>query len=121
MKTPETGQIDVFDRGYLGLAIRVSYGGRKALVFMYSTGSKVHRLSLGTYPAFSRAEAREAWKEARQNLERGRDPAATRRREKPATDFAQVADEWVKRDQAGNRTEREARRIVDVYVKPKWA
>jgi integrase len=122
MKPPKAGQIDVFDRGYPGLALRVSYGGRKAFVFMYRYGAKVRRLSLGTYPAVSLAEAREVWKEARRDLERGRDPAAaTRHREKPSTEFAQVADEWVKRDQAGNRTQREARRIVEVYVKPKWA
>ena len=120
LKPPKTGQIDVFDQGYPGLALRVSYGGRKAFVFMYRHGGKVHRLSLGTYPAIGLAEARVAWRDARQEVERGRNPAATRKREKPATDFAAVADEWLKRDQAGNRTAPEARRIIDKYVKPKW-
>ena len=120
LKPPETGQIDIFDSGYPGFALRVSYGGRKAFVFFYRYGDRVHRMSLGTYPAIGLAEAREAWRAARTEVQRGRDPGKIRRRETPATNFASVAQEWLKRDQEGNRTASEARRIIDKYVMPHW-
>ena len=31
-----------------------------------------------------------------------------------------MAEEWLKRDQEGNRTAGEARRIIDKYVLPRW-
>ena len=53
------GQIDIFDKSFPGLSLRVSYGGRKAWSFVYRHGGKVRRMQLGTYPALSLAEARE--------------------------------------------------------------
>ena len=62
MAPPKRGQVDIFDKGFPGLALRVSYGGRKAWSFVYRHGGKVRRFQLGTYPALSLAEAREAWR-----------------------------------------------------------
>ena len=56
IKPPAKGQVDFFDQGYPGLALRVSYGGRKAWVFFYRLGGKLRRMSLGTYPALSLSE-----------------------------------------------------------------
>ena len=80
LKPPAKGQVEYFDAGYPGLALRISYGGRKAWTFFYRLrGGKLQRLSLGTYPALSLAEARDAWREARKQVERGRDPSAAKR------------------------------------------
>ena len=35
MRPPAKGQIEVFDRGYPGLLLRVSYGGGKAFGMFY--------------------------------------------------------------------------------------
>ena len=85
IKPPKVGQIEHFDQGFPGLALRVSYGGGKSFVFFYRHGGRLRRMTLGTYPALSLAEAREAWRGARQEVARGGDPA--RLHEKPSTLF----------------------------------
>ena len=122
LKPPEAGQIDVFDQGFPGLALRVSYGGRKAWTFHYRVGpkGKLRRLTLGTYPALSLAEAREAWRAARTAAQGGRDPADARARETGATDFRNVFDEWLKRDQSGNRSHDAVKRLIEKDAMPAW-
>jgi integrase len=121
MKAPASGQVDHFDKGFPGLALRISYGGRKSWVYFYRVAGRLRRLKLGTYPALSLAEARDAWREARKELEAGRDPALAPKREKPAEDFASVAEDWLKRDQAQHKSAAEARRIIERYVLPEWS
>jgi integrase len=116
IKPPQKGQVDIFDQGYPGLALRVSYGGRKSWVFFYRLGGKLRRMSLGTYPALSLADAHEAWREARKNAQSGRDPSLAQKRSNGARDFASLLDEWFKRDQADNRSSHSTRRLIDRNV-----
>lgn len=120
IKPPRTGQVEHFDKGYPGLALRVSYGGARSFVVFYRYGSKLRRLTLGTFPAISLADAREAWRLARQDVEKGRDPATARKRETGATDFESVSREWLKRDQAENKSKGEVERILERELIPAW-
>ena len=120
LKPPVSGQIDCFDQGYPGLAIRLSYGGRKSFVYFYHVGRRLRRLTLGTYPAMSLAEARETWRKVRQDVQAGRDPAPVRSTGNGATDFQGVFEEWLKRDQAGNRSVDKVRRSIEHHVLPHW-
>jgi integrase len=120
IKPPTEGQIEHFDKGFPGLALRVSYGGGKSWVFFYRIGGRQRRLTFGAYPAISLVEARQAWREAKGDVEQGRDPGVDRKNGKPAHDFANVAEEWLKRDQEKNRTAKESRRVIERYVLPAW-
>jgi integrase len=66
----EVAQVDYFDVGYSGLALRV---GRRDKVWCYfhRAGGKLHRMRLGRYPEMSLAEARDAWLKARKALAEG--------------------------------------------------
>ena len=120
IKPPTKGQVEHFDKGYPGLALRVSYGGGKSFVFFYRVGGRLRRMTLGTYPALGLAEAREAWRTARQDTQVGRDPASSRHRETAAMDFQNVCEEWLKRDQAKNRSCADVKRAIDKDVMPVW-
>jgi integrase len=76
-------------------------------------------MTIGTYPALSLADAREAWREARQDSMASRDPSLAKR-DKPALDFETVSREWLKRDQAKNKSYREAQRVVERELIPVW-
>jgi hypothetical protein len=89
LKAPAMGQIDYFDSGYPGLALRVSCGGRKSWNYIYRFAGKPRRMTFDTFPAMTLAGAHEAW-----------------RAPEPATDFGSVFEEWMQRDQAGQRSER---------------
>lgn len=122
IKPPASGQIEFFDQGYPGLALRVSYGGAKTFVYFYRSYGKLKRMTLGRAPAMSLAEAREAWRIARNAIERGEAPKAPKKTaaEIEADSFAAIADEWVRRDQKKNRTVGEVNRVLERDVKPKW-
>jgi hypothetical protein len=121
IKPPAKGQqVEHFDKGYPGLALRVSYGGGKSWSFFYRISGKLRRMTLGAYPALGLAGAREAWREARHAVQLGRDPAVVRKHKKGATDFKNVSDEWLQRDQAKNRTAASVRRALDQNVLPLW-
>jgi integrase len=125
LKPPKSGQQDIFDRGYPGLCLRVSYGGGKSWTFFYRHGidpktgkARLRRMRLGIYPAMSLASAREAWRAARNEVLLGRDPS--QRIETGATDFAGVFYEWLKRDQAKNRSHDEVKRMIETNALPAW-
>src|SRR5262252_4074301 len=119
IKPPKAGQVDYFDKGFPGLALRVSYGGGKAWVYLYRLhGGKLRRLTLGRYPGMELADARTAWQEARKAVGKGESPA--RRNPALADSFAAVADEWLRRDQAHNRSCNEVKRVIERDVKPEW-
>jgi integrase len=116
MKPPATGQVEVFDRGYPGLSLRVSYGGSRTWSLFYRSGGKLHRLKLGLYPVMSLAEAREAWREARKEIAQGRDPSA----KLPSMAFEAVFNEWIDKDQKDNRTTINVRRRIEYHVLGHW-
>jgi integrase len=119
IKPPAKGQADHFDKGFPGLALRISYGGAKSWVYFYRLhGGRVRRLTLGRWPGMELADARAAWQEARKTVGKGESP--TVRKPIAADSFAAVADEWLKRDQADNRSYNEVVRVIKRDVKPKW-
>jgi integrase len=117
IKPPAAGQVDIFDQGYPGFALRVSYGGGKSWVYFYRLGNRLRRKSLGTYPAITLAEARELWRQAKHEVLLGRDPAW---RDSSRSNFETVAREWLRRDQAQNKSVAEVTRIVEKELLPVW-
>jgi integrase len=119
-KAPETGQVDYFDTTYAGLALRVSCGGRKSWTYVYRVRGKSRRMTLGTYPHMSVATAHDAWRQARDLVQAGRDPAKQEGDGKAPTDFGSVFAEWLMRDQAKNRSRELVRRSITNHALPAW-
>ena len=116
LKTPARWQLDIVDKGYPGLAVRLSPGGSKTFVYVFRRHGRRRRITLGTYPAMTLAEARDAWRRMRGELAQGKIPRAPARI-KPG-DFEAVARLWLEQDQAGKRTVKEAARIIEKYCRP---
>jgi hypothetical protein len=74
IKPPAAGQVDHFDAGYPGLALRISYGGSRSWVYFYRWQGKQKRLTFGPWPALELAQARDAWRQARKRLASGLEP-----------------------------------------------
>ena len=113
IKKPPTGQVDHFDAGYPGLALRVSYGGRKTFVHFYrhpATG-KLRRRNIGAYPAKSLKDAHEAYRDDRGMLDRGLDPieeregvrAANVAKRRDAQTYKEAVEDYYVRFQVGER------------------
>src|SRR6476620_8345289 len=102
LKPPKTGQVDIFDKGYPGLALRLSYGGNRSWVYFYRINGRLRRMTLGTYPALSLADAREAWRNARNDAQSGREPTRPRDPTDIDSTFERALENWLKRDQSAN-------------------
>src|SRR5690606_1265845 len=128
LKAPAKGQLDVFDRGYPGLCLRLSYGGTRTWIFFTRIGGRLVRHRLGTYPAMGVAAAREAWRKVREDVQAGKGLPRPARKQKPTDDGASetrdaienVVAEWLKRDQASNASHHEVARIMARDVVPVW-
>jgi integrase len=88
-------------------------------VYFYRLHGKQKRMTLGRFPSMSLAAARKAWRDAREVLDRGESPQ--HQRPAAANSFGAVADEWLKRDQAHNRSHIWVQRLIERYAKPAWA
>jgi integrase len=123
LRPPTKGQIDVFDKGYPGLALRLSYGGTKSWTYFFTLEGRVQRMTLGTYPAMSLAEARDAWREARKQVDRGIEPARAQQKAAAAMGFPEVVADWLKWDQADNKASSlyQVTRIVEADLLPAWS
>ena len=90
---PSRGQRLVFDTDIKGFALRVTEKGAKAFVIDYRIEGRQRRLTIGTYPAWSVAAAREEAKKLRRFIDRGEDPMAERHQARSAPT---VADLWAR-------------------------
>ena len=88
LKPTPDAQIDYFDQSLPGFYLRISPRGRKTFRVMYRHAGRVRRMTFGTFPPLTLADAREKGKEELRKAAKGEDPAtqlkfksATRSRE----------------------------------------
>jgi integrase len=122
LKAKKGQQVDHFDQQYPGLAIRVSHS-RKVWVYFTRFNGKLRRITFDLFPTMSVAAAHDAWRAARDAVLAGKDPAPPAAAAAPAaaTNVGAVIDEWLRRDQSGNRTLEKTRRQMNGHVLPHWA
>lgn len=114
LRTPKVGQLEIFDLGYPGLALRVGYGGAKAFVLFHRENGRLKRTTLGRWPKVSLAQARDSWRRIAEG--------------KPLTGengplFSVMVETWLKLD-ASQRNKASSltalHRIVDHDILPVW-
>jgi integrase len=117
---PAEGQTDFFDAAYPGLALRVTAKGVRSWSYFARVHGKLRRVTLGRFPELGLAEARKAAAEAADRMRQGIDPTFEKNAQRIELDdsFEGVFEEWMKRDQAKNRSAAEVRRLVEREVLP---
>jgi integrase len=111
---------DYFDSKTPGLGLRVSPAGHKAwsLIFTAPTTGKRARLSLGTFPATSLADARSLAIEARGKVEAGVDPRAVEASPTAAMTVADLVASYLSLHARGLRSAGEIERRLRFDVLP---
>jgi integrase len=117
---PGRAQVDLWDRGVVGLSLRVTSNGVKTFSLKYrNTRGKEKRIKLGRYPELSLADARAAAMEYRARIARGEDPAADKKVPEPEErTVSSLIDEFVKRHASFNKSGKETERILRREVEP---
>ncbi len=109
-----------------GLFVRVSHTGHKSWIFRYRFGTeqKARRMTLGSYPMMSLAQAREKHALAMQKLAQGIDPGAIAKKEsewrKLEPTFKELLDEFLKMELSKSPTAGERKRLVEKDALPFW-
>jgi hypothetical protein len=118
---PSTKQRDYWDESITGLGLRVSSGGRKTWVVMYRHNRRQRRLTLGTFPVLTLADARARAREALALVAAGKDPGAEKVAARRAKKFAELAAEYLERHaKPHKKTWKEDERNLRVDVLPRW-
>ena len=124
LKAPDGGQIDHFDAAYPGLALRVSARGVKSWTYFGRVNGKLKRVTLGRWPSLTLPKAREMAGQEADRMKASIDPTAAkraaRREPKDKDTIEAVVAEWLKRDQARNRSKAEVERLMNRDVLSKW-
>lgn len=103
VKPPKEGRDEHWDASLPGFGLRVSAPNkrtsrvRKSWVLLYWHGRQKRRMTLGTYPALSLADARTDAKSALGRVAYGEDPASEKQQQKGIATFRELADEYIER------------------------
>ena len=106
------------------LYLRVHPTGNKSWLFRYVFGGERRRMTLGSYPSMSLAEAREAHGKALADVKRGIDPGAqaldAKRARKAAPTFHDLLEEFWERELKATKSGPERKRLVEKDALPAW-
>jgi integrase len=104
-----------------GLRLRVwSSGFSWCFVYRVPGSRAVRRVTLGTYPEMSLADARKAARELRTKVDKGNDPGAEIQERKKIPTFAELSAEYLEKHAIHKRTRDEDERIINRELLPRW-
>lgn len=121
--SPAKGNTVYRDDELKGFALRVTAAGSRAFVLNYTINKRERRMTIGSFPAWTAAAAREEAKSLRRSIDQGIDPLEDRndRREAPT-----VADLWLEYEKVhlptlSDRSQTDQRGMWKKYILPSLA
>ena len=115
-------QTDFFDAWLPGFAIRLSPSGRKTFTLLYRYAGKLRRLTIGTYPPLTLADARDRATDALREANKGIiDPVMQKRQARMGESFSDLAQQYLERyAKHKKRSWREDERRINNLLIPEW-
>lgn len=124
IKPPSAGRVEYFDAMLPAFGLRVTERGHKSWIVFYRVGGRQRRMTLGSYPALTLAEARKDARNALRRAAEGNDPATERVRRKAehlSNTFAAVAADFMKKHaKRRNRSWAQTDRLINKELLPVW-
>ena len=114
-------QEDFWDDLLAGFGVRIASSGRKTFVLRYRANGRKRRISIGTYPPWSLADARDKAKEILGQAAKGEDPQAAHKRERAAETFGELAGDYLERHaKRRKKSWPEDQRKIEKELLPAW-
>ena len=92
---PASGNRITYDDEIRGFGVRITASGARSFILNYRAAGRERRITVGGYPAWNVASARDRAKELRRMVDRGEDPMAERHAERAAPTMADLADRYL--------------------------
>jgi Arm DNA-binding domain len=92
---PARGSIMLWDESIPGLGLRIHSGGSKSFFINYRRDGRQMRYTIGPYPRWSVAAARERAKELRRKIDMGEDPAGEKRERREAPTVRDLIERYI--------------------------
>jgi integrase len=123
---PRAARYEMWDEARRGFGVRVTPRGAKSFVWLYHFEGRPRRLTFGTYPRLSLADAGVKLAEAKKLLDKGIDPGsravAERATERGAETVAELVATYLERyARPRKRSAGEDQRILQKDVLPRWS
>src|SRR5947207_634615 len=123
LQPPSSGNRVHYDRGgkepVRGFGLRVTASGAKSFVLNYTIAGRERRLTIGGYPAWSVAAAREQAKSLRRRIDSGEDPLAEKQAERAAATVSVLCDRYLTDHASRKRTEKQDRAYIERFIRPR--
>ncbi len=115
-------QVDYFDEGLPGFGVRVSPLGRKTFTLMYRFAGRLRRLTIGTYPTLTLANARDSAKDSLRDASKGiADPASKKRQDRMGETFKDLCNQYLERyAKKRKKSWKEDERRINNVLAPRW-
>src|SRR5437762_4554706 len=123
---PKAARYEVWDEARRGFGVRVTPRGVRSFVWVYHFGGRPRRLTFGTYPRLSLADAGVKFAEAKNLLNRGIDPGFRAVAERVAERHAETVEDLIssyldRYARIRKRSAAEDERILRKDVLTRWA
>jgi len=120
LPVPTSGSKITYDRDVAGFGTRVTAAGARAFVLEYRSDGRKRRMTIGSFPDWSAAAARDEAKALKRRIDRGEDPMGERHEERAAPTVGDLIDRF-EADHLPKRrptTIRDYRAILEKLVRP---
>lgn len=119
---PRARSYQVFDADVLGLSICVYASGSRSFMFDYRSSGRQRRYTIGRWPEWSVAAARERAKALRRDIDAGQDPVADRDDSRDAPKIPDLIDRYLKEHAAhlAARNASDQESMLRKLVEPHW-
>jgi hypothetical protein len=103
-----------------GFGVRITSAGAKAFILNYRAAGRERRITIGSFPDWSVADARNEARGLKRRIDVGEDPMADRHADRSAPTMNDLADRFDAEHVAKRRpkTQSDYRSIVRLYVRP---
>ena len=117
---PDTGNAIYYDDKVRGFGIRVTAAGARAFILNYRVAGRERRITIGSFPDWTTATARDHASKLKRQVDDGFDPMAERHADRAAPTVDDLADRFDAEHIARKRpmTQREYRSILRLHIRP---
>lgn len=118
---PASGNKISYDAAVPGFGVRVTSAAARAFVLNYRAGGRERRITIGSFPDWTVAAAREHARSLRRRIDVGEDPMGERHEDRAALTINGLADRFEAEHLAKRRpaTQTDYRSILKLHIRPK--